>query len=686
MMTSDSIQLLREFSHSRSEQAFRGLVREHSPMVFATALRRLNGDNAAAQDVTQEVFTLLARKANQLESVVLGGWLYRQTCRRAADHVRAETRRKAREKAAAETVAAANPADTLDSRHLARELDDALLSLPATDRDALVLRFFEGKEYRAIGNLLGLSEEAVRKRIQRAVDGLGGSLKRKGITAGSVSLGTALESFGSAPVPAETVSQLTGTALKAAATSGGFTVAAFLKPMLAGVIATSLVTAPALALRQSNAAPVPPAAAPLSKSTTRASRVVEKLPEQPTLDQIIAEIRRIRSGPGNVLTEMRLKVALGKIQISQIPEFVALGNAQFNESERDEIFGPLLGIWWRKDHEEALDFMLEMLKGPQAPPNAFFVRSFFGKWESEDATSSHNWLFSHWDDSILRYPTFGDTLRGSLAKGAVSRMFGNNQITAIFDFISRIPNASDQAEALKALTGQAETHGIWEYSDEQKDQWLQVYRGLERIADVHCRMELTRNFWKQIGISRPTEVTEIQKFIQPSEPFAVSLGLLGINSLPSKRTTNVAGGETIQYEPVTDTDSRIEAAIQVGTNCGLSRDSVLSAIADVMREVGNQASQDWLEKHPEAVGTDSWLADLVRKEATNPTFMFVRPMEYIMNHAAKIRDPDLRRRLSRGAFRRLLASSPVEAEKFLNEAAVPPDLVEELKAIASETP
>jgi DNA-directed RNA polymerase specialized sigma24 family protein len=77
MNAPDSGQPLREFSRNRSEQAFRELVRDHSPMVFATALRKLGGDHAAAQDVAQEVFTLLARKAHRLGSVVLVGWLYR---------------------------------------------------------------------------------------------------------------------------------------------------------------------------------------------------------------------------------------------------------------------------------------------------------------------------------------------------------------------------------------------------------------------------------------------------------------------------------------------------------------------------------------------------------------------------------------------------------------------------------
>src|SRR6187402_1970023 len=118
MMTDDSPDLLRRFAANRSEEAFRALVRKHSGLVHATALRRLAGDQAAADDVTQEVFTLLARKAHRLGGVILSAWL----------------------------------------------------ALPAADRDAIILRFFEGRDYRGVGGSLGITEEAARKRIRRVLD------------------------------------------------------------------------------------------------------------------------------------------------------------------------------------------------------------------------------------------------------------------------------------------------------------------------------------------------------------------------------------------------------------------------------------------------------------------------------------------------------------------------------------
>ena len=75
-MTPDG-QLLRDYAREKSEEAFGELVARHIDLVYAAALRVVNGDAALAQDVTQTVFIDLARKAQSLpEDVVLPGWLH----------------------------------------------------------------------------------------------------------------------------------------------------------------------------------------------------------------------------------------------------------------------------------------------------------------------------------------------------------------------------------------------------------------------------------------------------------------------------------------------------------------------------------------------------------------------------------------------------------------------------------
>src|SRR5207248_381284 len=77
-------------------------------------------------------------------------------------------------------------------RQLAPDLDDALASLGQASRDAVVLRFFEGQSGPEVAQRLGISEEAARKRISRAIDELRGIFAQKGITVSTAALGDIL--------------------------------------------------------------------------------------------------------------------------------------------------------------------------------------------------------------------------------------------------------------------------------------------------------------------------------------------------------------------------------------------------------------------------------------------------------------------------------------------------------------
>ncbi len=687
-MSSEPKDSLREFILNRSEEAFRTLVHEHSPMVLGTALRKLGGDQAAAQDVMQEVFTLLASKASGLESVVLGGWLYRQTCRRAANHMRSESRRKRREMAAVEMMTSPTPADALDSRQLARELDDALLSLPATDRDALVLRFFECKEYRAIGKLLGFSEEATRKRIQRAIDTLGGSLKRRGITASSVSLGSALEACGASPVSAETISQLTGTALKASAGFGSVTLAAVFNPMLAGVLATSLVTVSALAFRQPIVAPGSNATTPASKSALRTARQIGKFPEHPTLEQIIAEIRRIRSNPGNVLSTLRLKVVLGKIQISQIPEFVALGNERLNNAEREEIYQPLMTLWWDQDPDAAMTFVLREKideKMKQVGSN-YLVGELFRRWAGRDCQASEVWLMRNWDDEVLRKTYGRGAFRNFLSMWITGDLFSRGDVDGIFAFSRRLPTTDDQAKALGNVVGMEPMHSMWTYADANQELWLNFYRGLEEFPDETWRRELTRHFWKNLGENHPDTVLKIQESFHPADPFTASLGLLCVRQLNGKPEQSLSGGTSMKSNPVSDRALREAATMEMGLAHGMPRGQVLAAMGEVLSD-GMEPDEyfAWLDTHKGEMEFDDFLAKKAREKGIDSVSIGGPQIEAIQ-WASRISNAELRRSLCRAAFRRMLVRGPDIAKEYLDRGQVPEDLVAEFQDIATATP
>lgn len=190
----DDSALLRAFQAEPGEDSFRRLAERHVPLVWSVARRVLADEPALVEDAVQLVLTDLARHAARLRPEgSLGGWLHRHTWFTASKLRRAEHRRRRRESAAtmsANSISNAAPDDPW--RELAPHVDSALAALPETDRAAIVLRFFDGRGYRAVGEALGLSDEAARKRVDRALDLLRKRLVRAGVALPIAVLGSIL--------------------------------------------------------------------------------------------------------------------------------------------------------------------------------------------------------------------------------------------------------------------------------------------------------------------------------------------------------------------------------------------------------------------------------------------------------------------------------------------------------------
>jgi RNA polymerase sigma factor (sigma-70 family) len=181
-------QLLRAYAEHHTEPAFAELVRRHVDLVHSAALRMVR-DSHLAQDVTQGVFVALAKNAAQLtDRPVLSGWLHRTAQNIAAQTVRTDVRRRAREQEAAamNELLADQPEAVWE--HVAPLLDAALGELSEPDRDALLLRYFEHKSAREMAETLGVSDEAAQKRVSRAVERLREFFARHGVSVGASGL------------------------------------------------------------------------------------------------------------------------------------------------------------------------------------------------------------------------------------------------------------------------------------------------------------------------------------------------------------------------------------------------------------------------------------------------------------------------------------------------------------------
>lgn len=252
-MTADTQTLLAQYAADGSETAFRELVERYIDFVYSTALRLLEGDTHRAKDVTQVVFINLARKARALSpKLMLGGWLHAHTFHVAMKFIRSERRRQTREREAMQM----NDESTEAHWHsLAPLLDEAITQLAKEDRAAILLRFFEHRDFRAVGAAIGSSEDAARMRVNRALEKLQALLVHRGVALPLAALATALTTKTVIAAPIGLATAVSSTAL-AGAGSGG--VVGILKLMAAtkfkfGVTTIAIVGATALLLVQHQA-------------------------------------------------------------------------------------------------------------------------------------------------------------------------------------------------------------------------------------------------------------------------------------------------------------------------------------------------------------------------------------------------------------------------------------------------
>ena len=206
--------LLIAYSAEGLESAFTELVKRHAHAVYASALRQ-TGNSSLAEEVTQIVFILLARKAATLKADVdVLGWLFRATQFTSKDIIKAERRRLARETTAFDTAAQeAILAESSDAKvwdGVSTKLDGCLSQLSESDRNAILLRFFESRSLAEVGTALGVAEDAARKRVRRALDRLHSLLINAGVRVGESEFEPLLQKHAFAPAPQQVLGLAAG--------------------------------------------------------------------------------------------------------------------------------------------------------------------------------------------------------------------------------------------------------------------------------------------------------------------------------------------------------------------------------------------------------------------------------------------------------------------------------------------
>ena len=246
----DDVELVRRFAREGSEEAFADLVSRHVDLVYSVALRQTH-DAHLAEEVTQTVFVILARKAGSLGgNTVVAGWLCRTARFVSARALTLQRRRQEREQEAfMQSQSTETESDAW--KQIEPLLEAAMEQLSEQDHNAVVLRYFEGRNFRDVSSALGTSEAGAKMRVSRALEKLRRFFVKRGVVLSVTLIAGAVSANSVQCAPAGLANSIAVTAAQGAAVSSSTTalinttlkVMAWTKLKTAAVIGAILVVA-----------------------------------------------------------------------------------------------------------------------------------------------------------------------------------------------------------------------------------------------------------------------------------------------------------------------------------------------------------------------------------------------------------------------------------------------------------
>ncbi|MCW1885994.1 RNA polymerase sigma factor [Luteolibacter flavescens] len=434
-------------------KAFERIVELHLPAVQGTARRILGTNSAWADDVAQEVFLMLIRKARTLpRNVVLSAWLHRQTVRRSIDLMRSETRRHKLEAAAGREHRFDSEGSVWNA--IAPVVDQEILRLSDDDRQLLALRYMERCSSEEVGRRLGLTASAARKRLERALARLREHLEARcpvtlPSTAMAIYLGAPSAQAASPAVVIAISSKCLAASAASGAISGFFTTAIIMtKTHAVGITCTLLVgtgmflagrsTAPGLA--STDASVLPSKSELISgnkrpadwKNAGRATRIPNT--KQARLERLMLIMANQDAGERNA----QFKRYVEDLDASLLPETYAFlasqgGLEKWSQGAAAPLMEILMSGWARRDPEAAM----AALKGGKP---GYLVSTVASGWASQDPDAAIAWLKS-------RGNLEDETRESGALRGVINGVASTDLVKAT-QLLEEVPSGTARQRAL----------------------------------------------------------------------------------------------------------------------------------------------------------------------------------------------------------------------------------------------
>ncbi len=517
-------ELLSDYAERGSEAAFAELVRRHVDLVYSAAFRMLR-NRPMAQEVSQSVFLALSRDARRLMNrPVLSGWLHCTARNLAAKVVRTEERRRAREQEAAamNELNFNSPADEPLWERIAPQLDDALARLKAADRDIVLLRFFERRSMGEIGQTLGLSEEAARKRVARALERLRHGFAARGITASAALIASVLGAHSVEAAPPEVAAALTS-AVGSGASLGPSVRSIVLRALFMTKLQTTIIgllfvaglTTPML---------IRPAAAPRVNPAQTARQVIgagatasdrdQEVETSPGIARLQKWVRsnRMRSVQDN-FDEDEMRYLAWSLSASDYPRAWLLSK-QLPFGIRETFRGYLLHYWGERDPRAAL----RAAAGPgQGWGLADPANDILRGWAKREPAAAVAWVQQTEPANTLalaRVITGAALTDPSLASAGLTNMPPGALHDAVASELTKAWALRDPAAAASYVLGlpaSGERSGIiralatsWAHNDA-----VAAIAWAQGLTDVHERSDAVSGILDSLGQADPAQVAPL---------------------------------------------------------------------------------------------------------------------------------------------------------------------------------